>query len=420
MSRSLLISAPGKVIVFGEHAVVHYQPAISASLSLRAYLLIKQPQDSYDTITLTFPDIDLDMTWKLADLPIGVVPDYGNDVPASLDQNIVKPLNALLTNLAGQPMKLKAAFVFLYLYCLLTKPFSRGGLFILRSTLPVGAGLGSSAAVSVSIAAGLLVLAGKIPQDAVSSPDLDTLKLINKYAFLGEIAIHGSPSGIDNTVATYGGAVKFQRVKSGTSSYEQIPNFPPLRLILTDTRIPKSTATLVAGVHTLIRDMPVMGNSLIEAIGRVSSEAYKLLSSPECDADERSQQLQTLFRINHGLLEGLGVSHPMLERIRLSSVENGVGETKLTGAGGGGCSITLVKPQADPANIEAFKTHVRDEYKSKAFDGSLGGPGVGFVVQTENTPASLFDSDLFCSFKCSEDIIDHFSVNDGAHWQYWC
>ena len=74
----------------------------------------------------------------------------------------------------------------------------------LASHLPTGAGLGSSAAFSTCLAMSLLVLKGLIPRKEHSSLSAAQLKLINNWAFMAEKIIHGRPSGIDNSISTYG------------------------------------------------------------------------------------------------------------------------------------------------------------------------------------------------------------------------
>lgn len=89
----------------------------------------------------------------------------------------------------------------------------------MESELPVGAGLGSSASYCVSLSAALLALAGELnlPQQREISEqqngldrevwvdvNKDKLDLVNKWAFEGERILHGRPSGIDNTVSSYG------------------------------------------------------------------------------------------------------------------------------------------------------------------------------------------------------------------------
>lgn len=86
--------------------------------------------------------------------------------------------------------------------------------FLLRSCIPIGSGLGSSASISVCLATALLTLGGIIPKPTAhvgGKLEVGNLKVINEWAYLGEKCIHGNPSGVDNTVATFGGGVVFRK-----------------------------------------------------------------------------------------------------------------------------------------------------------------------------------------------------------------
>jgi mevalonate kinase len=95
-------------------------------------------------------------------------------------------------------------------------PFSLSGTFTCSSNLPIGAGLGSSAAYSTCIASSLLIAHQYISpissQDKLNGSDTD---LVDGWAFLAEKVLHGNPSGIDNAVSVRGGAVAFTRSVGG-------------------------------------------------------------------------------------------------------------------------------------------------------------------------------------------------------------
>ena len=95
MAPAFMVSAPGKVIVFGEHAVVHGKAAMAAAVSLRSYLLVTALSKSHRTLTLVFPDVGLDHTWSIDNLPWDIFskgvkkPKY-YDLITSLDEDILK------------------------------------------------------------------------------------------------------------------------------------------------------------------------------------------------------------------------------------------------------------------------------------------------------------------------------------------
>jgi hypothetical protein len=152
-------------------------------------------------------------------------------------------------------------------YCLPARPTHRpaeafhGGLTIdiKAGRLPVGAGLGSSAAFSVAVVAALLeaeaacggggqrwdVDAGAVADGVAGVGPLPrTLDSINEWAFAAEKLFHGAPSGLDNTVSSYGGALAYCR---DPKRQERIVGMPPLRMLICNTRVPKNTRALVAG-----------------------------------------------------------------------------------------------------------------------------------------------------------------------------
>ncbi|KAF2185093.1 mevalonate kinase-like protein [Zopfia rhizophila CBS 207.26] len=359
---SFMVSAPGKVIVYGEHAVVHGKAAIAAAISLRSYLLVSFLSKSHRTVTLRFPDIHLEHTWDLDELPWEVfsAPDKKKSyfsLVTSLDPDLlaaIQPhINAVSPKLPEPQRKIHqaSATCFLYLFLSLASRKTSPCVYILRSTIPIGAGLGSSASIAVCLSAALLLqvraLSGPHQDQPAEESELQ-IERINRWAFVGEMCIHGNPSGVDNTVSAGGKAVLFQR-----TDYKKPPmvvplrNFPELPLLLVNTRQSRSTATEVAKVATLKAAHPLLTENILDAIGNVTESAHQLLTSPGFDPTSPSalKHLGDLITINHGLLVSLGVSHPKLERIRELIDHTGIGWTKLTGAGGGGCAITILKPQ---------------------------------------------------------------------------
>lgn len=117
---------------------------------------------------------------------------------------------AKIVNLGTQTNRSQAAIALMYLHSYLTTDeiADQGYDFSVRSNLPVGAGLGSSASYSVCVATALLKLNGHLAagMDTIAQRDL-----VNQWSFQAEKVIHGNPSGIDNTVSTFGGAVMFKK-----------------------------------------------------------------------------------------------------------------------------------------------------------------------------------------------------------------
>ena len=395
MMPAFITSAPGKVIVFGEHAVVHGKAAMAAAISLRSYLLVTALSKSRRTITLRFPDISLDHTWKIDELPWSTFSAPGKkkyyyDLVTSLDNELVEAMQPHIVTVSqkasSETRKIHqaAASSFLYLFLSLGSQSFPGCVYTLRSTLPIGAGLGSSASISVCISSALLLqiraLAGPHPDQPLEESELQ-VERINRWAFVGEMCIHGNPSGVDNTVAAGGKAVIFKRENyAKPPTVTSLRNFPELPLLLVNTRHPRSTAVEVAKVGALREAQPAITALILEAIEKITESAQELVTSSKFDETDHAsiQVLGELINFNHGLLVSLGVSHPKLERIRELVDTVGIGWTKLTGAGGGGCAITLLKPSGTPEQLKRLDM-LLDKEGFERFDTTLGGDGVGVL-----------------------------------------
>lgn len=339
------------------------QAAIAAAISLRSYLLLTFLSKSKRTVTLRFPDIDLHHTWNIDDLPWAAfsTPDkkkYYYDLVTTLDPELVEALQPHIKTVSPEhPEPIRkihqaSAHAFLYLFLSLGSAKSAPCVYTLRSTIPIGAGLGSSASIAVCLAAALLLqiraLSGPHPDQPSQESELQ-IERINRWAFVGEMCIHGNPSGVDNTVSSGGKAVLFQRRDySKPPSVIPLRDFPELPLLLVNTKQSRSTSTEVAKVANLRETHPGIAEHLLNAINEVTESAHKLISAEGFNPRDPTalQHLGDLITINHGLLVSLGVSHPRLERIRELIDHAGIGWTKLTGAGGGGCAITILKPEA--------------------------------------------------------------------------
>lgn len=444
MAPAFMTSAPGKVIVFGEHAVVHGKAAMAASISLRSYLLVTSLSKSQRTIQLVFPDVGLDHTWNIEDLPWHVFSKTGRkpryyDMVTSLDTELVAAMqphiDSVSMHLSGEKRKIhqSAASSFLYLFLCLSTPTAPACIYTLRSTLPIGAGLGSSASICVCISAALLkqihVLSGPHQDQPEEEVDLQ-LERINKWAFVGELCIHGNPSGVDNTVSTRGRAVLFKRVDySKPPSATPLKDFPELPLLLINTKQPRSTAAEVARVAAMKKKYPAVTEATLDSIDEVTISAHTLIASDKFDpaSEQNIEHLGDLFRINHGLLVSLGVSHPKLEHIRELVDYADIGWTKLTGAGGGGCAITLLKRDVDPEALvdlkRKFESAGFEEYKT-----TLGGSGVGILYPavlrngTDEEGGEEIDQQKFLNAKGAEGIESLVGVGlieRRPEWKFW-
>ncbi|KAG9289829.1 hypothetical protein G9A89_015409 [Geosiphon pyriformis] len=403
--KKFLVSAPGKVILFGEHAVVYGKTAIAGSVSLRSYLLLESREDN--VVELYVPDLgstsDKSLTWKTSMLPYELLKqqDCDKELFNQLVYEKVKSLaitkineyaitqKASLTPVQIQQQEI-AATAFLYLYTMLIAAQSlhlqeQHGLRInVRSLIPVGAGLGSSASYSVCLATGLLLLLGYIKVDHAddNSENIDTLlsssfpsharELINRWAFQAEKVIHGTPSGIDNTVATFGGAVQFTK-----GVMENLKGFQSIRFLLINTKVPRDTRTQVANVRLKRDKYPHIVNPILDAIEGVSMSLKDILKSIDVKSSSLFEDLEELIDLNHYLITSLGVGHLALDKVRDISAKYGL-HSKLTGAGGGGCAIILLRDDV-PQNVIDLVKNDLTAIGFECFETSVGGPGVGGI-----------------------------------------
>ena len=445
MNPTFMTSAPGKVIVYGEHAVVHGKAAMAAAISLRSYLLVTTLSKSQRTISLRFPDIGLSHTWDIDALPWSTFSHSSKkkmyyDLVTTLDPDLVRAMQPHLSDVSPKAtsehrkIHQAAASAFLYLFLSLGNQKFPGSIYALRSTLPIGAGLGSSASISVCLSSALLLqirtLAGPHPDQPSVEAELQ-VERINRWAFVAEMCIHGNPSGVDNTVSSGGKAVLFKR-----EDYTRAPvvtpmrNFPELPLLLVNTKQARSTATEVAKVGALKESLPAITEAILNAIDSVTESAYKLVTSPTFNEKDphTSETLGRLMDVNHGQLVSLGVSHPRLERIRELVDLFGVGWTKLTGAGGGGSAITLLKPDASPKALEELQEKL-DAEDFERFETTLGGDGVGvlwpalFRDEGEEEGGVEIDQQLFLEAEGQAGVERLVGLGGGREkregWKFW-
>lgn len=186
---------------------------------------------------------------------------------------------------------------------------------------------------------------------------------------------------MDNAVSAGGKAVVFQRNSSGPSSVTPLITFPKLPLLLVDIQQPRSTATQVENVRALKHNFPVITEIILDRISHLTTSTLKYISSADFNGNGVSDALErlgTLIRINHGFLVSLGVSHPRLERIRELVDYADIGWTKLTGAGGGGCAITLFRADVKDETIKELEQKFTAEGFRK-YKTVLGADGVGVL-----------------------------------------
>ena len=303
----IISEAPSKVILFGEHSVVYGYPALASAINLKTY--VKLTETVGKTVIFSEP---LSMKWA-----------YGEKTPLEF-----KPLERIIRIVEDR----------------YNIDLSRGLKLDISSEVRPGSGLGSSASVAAALGGALLYYT----KNKVS------LEELNYLAYEAEKVAHGTPSGIDNTVAVNGGIIKFVRTDNGPLIEKiRIPRDIPL--IVVDTGMGKSTKQAVSKVRELLNKEYEIVKRIFEGIGNIVERIWNDFNNKILDL----RRIGQLMNINHGLLSAIGVSNSRIEEIVHFAREKGALGAKLTGAGLGG--YVLVLPSED--NIEEIYSALKNRYK---------------------------------------------------------
>jgi mevalonate kinase len=281
-------SAPGKIILFGEHAVVYGRPALA--------------------VPVTQVHVDVDVS-DSARLGIWI------DAPAV---NLHAELNTLPSD---HPI---ASVIHNFLFLSRISPFPNLEIKI-SSTIPVASGLGSGAAVTVALTRALAA------QLKYSMTDEE----VNVFAYEIEKLHHGTPSGIDNTVVTYAKPVYF--VKGQPMEIFKVGR--PFTIVIADTGLSAPTKESVSDVRRLWMNDKSRWETVFDKIGEVSFTARRAIEAG------KPELLGELMNENHALLQRLTVSSPELDQLVEAARNAGAGGAKLSGGGRGGNLIALVQPE---------------------------------------------------------------------------
>jgi mevalonate kinase len=278
-------SAPGKIILFGEHAVVYDRPALAVPVT-QVHADVDVLDSPRAGVWINAPDIDLhaELNSFPTDHPIG---------------SLILKLFQLLGMSQFPTLEIQ-----------------------ITSTIPVASGLGSGAAVSVALIRALaLHVAYPLTNDQV-----------NDLVYESEKLHHGTPSGIDNTVITYNKPVYFVKGQP----IETFKAGMPFTIVIGDTGIPAPTKESVGAVRGLwLRDAVNFENYFNE-IAQIAMIARRSIESGNPD------QLGGLMDQNHALLQKLTVSCPELDKLVDAARNAGAQGAKLSGGGRGGNMIALV------------------------------------------------------------------------------
>jgi mevalonate kinase len=275
-------SAPGKIYLFGEHAVVYGEPAIACAVELRTCVSAKKSNAA------------------------SISSDIGT---TGLDFEVHPYVSSAIQKLGSPGISIE-----------------------ISSDIPVGSGLGSSAAVTVAALAAINIECGL----GYSTEE------IARMGHEIEMEVQGAASPTDTFVSTFGGVVEIPSRKR--------LNPIDCGIVIGNTNkgaSPKKTAKLIKQVAQLRKEYPDMINAIIKAIGSFTKQGELMVLEKNYTA------LGKLMNVNHGLLDALGVSTMELSDLVYAARNAGAYGAKLTGAGGGGCMVALTDlPREVAAAIE--------------------------------------------------------------------
>lgn len=299
-------SAPGKVILTGEHFVVFGAPALAIAVNRRIVVQVNQRSDERLYISSS----------------LGMAGEFDQN-QFNLEEGGPNTRTFL------EPVKIATESV-------LKKYGVKKGLNIqVKSDIPVASGLGSSSAISVATVASV----GEAIGIRLSREEILDLSLT------AERFVHKNPSGIDIAIATYGGTILYERQKGMT----RIEDMPSLALVIGNTGIARNTGSLVESVTRRRDFLPSIIDPLIVAAEALTHSAVEALRGRDLE------KLGELMNVNHGLLVAVGTSCIELDKLVYCARSAGALGAKLTGAGGGGCMIALCSEDTLGKVSEAIK-----------------------------------------------------------------
>ncbi|MGQ9538117.1 MAG: mevalonate kinase [Candidatus Bathycorpusculaceae bacterium] len=304
----VVASAPAKIILFGEHFVVYGEPAIVLAIDKRAYARAEIREDN--KLFLRSQNLNLAGFFDNGNFKV----EEGNPKEARIKLEPLKCAVEKVLEMAGEKVGLNIE---------------------VNSTVPVAAGLGSSAAVASAVAAAV----GAILKVKMSKEN------VFRIAFEAEKIMHGTPSGVDPAISTFGGTLLFQM----DVGFKPIDVKADIPLVIGNTGVERATRVQVAKVRSLRDKYPQIVEPMMHTAREIVLRAVEALNEGDLGT------LGELMNINHALLYGLGVSDESLEWLINAARKAGALGAKLTGAGGGGCMIALASMDRLEKVLEAVQ-----------------------------------------------------------------
>lgn len=312
--RNIIVSAPGKIHLLGEHSVVYGKPAIITALNKRCFVEITQRKDK---------DIEIfSQDFKIRKVVSGKeILEKTKEAKAKWKAYTKNNNIALLRSITADRLDFSIIAIGETLMYL-KKTIHYGFKLSIKSDIPVGVGMGSSAALSVCIAGAIsTLLTRKIDKEA-----------INEIAFLSEQKKHGFPSGGDNTACCFGGLIWYRKETPDFKIIKPIPFVFPKKIaknfVVINTGIPaESTGEMVSIVRNLYKEKQRFVESVLSRQEKLTRE---LLSAIK---DANDDLMTRIIREGEKNLEHLGVVSKSSQTI-IRSIERLGGAAKICGGGG--------------------------------------------------------------------------------------
>jgi mevalonate kinase len=348
------VSAPGKVILCGEHSVVYGRKAFASAVNLRTFITVSKADQNSNEFIINFNDIK----GKSIKITEHYFKQLKGEVDYSIDDKLLSAINFLISSLTNS-----------------------GGLswnslneliMNVRSEIPLASGLGSSASLCVAMTASFLILSKQIDlNNSKKDFDCNDLKLINSYSFQLENIFHGKASGLDNSISTYGHFIVFGEGKiiDKFNIKDIDPLIQNLSILIIDSNVTKSTKKQVEKVKLLHHKYENILNHIFEAIDLIVDQFIDTFKGSTSSFELISTKIDELININQGLLTSIGTSHSKLDDI-IKIANDFDYSCKLTGAGGGGCAYIPLKTSNDDLISNLTK------HNFKSFTTKFGSSGV--------------------------------------------
>ena len=293
-----------KVILLGEHAVVHGRLALAAALDRGAVATAERCEG-------------------LGSLRIE---PWGRVARPGEEDEVARAFTAVVETVLGPHASVDAQ---------------------VSVDVPGGAGLGCSAAIAVALARAIAEAHGRTLDDETAAASGNAWERV----------FHGNPSGVDAAVAARGGVLAFRR---GEPPRVVVPR-EPLSLVVAYTGEAASTRQMVTQVARQLERRPQVVERTFDGIDTLAKKAVDAIE------DGRLYELGQLMDLNHALLASLLVSTERLEQACNAARKAGALGAKLTGGGGGGCAIALAPGKVEQVleawksiGIEGFAAHIAE------------------------------------------------------------